>query len=230
MLFHFSFFIFKFYIFRMKRILTIAILCLFIVPTNAKIHLGVEAGFGNTAIKAGYNTSPSGMFGVMLGKEFKVLLVDVGVRSWSCSYSAIKEVSFSGTTLSGLYDANLINISVPVSAGIYLPLGKVNILAKAIIAPTFITKHDVKAEVTNTAVPILNAEDYTKRYFTAAGCDIGIGYSFSKRISLDAKYSLLAAVSDLKHDPVIISANAVLLGEGERPRINAFALQLNFFL
>lgn len=214
----------------MKHIISIAILFLFAITANAKIHLAAEAGFGNTDIKTGYNTSPSGMYGLMIGKEFKVLLIDIGVRSWSCNYSAQKNVLSGGMLSSAIYDANLVNISVPVSAGIYLPLGKINILAKAVLAPTFISKHDMKEEVNNTALPVLNAEDYTKRYFTAAGCDLGIGYSFSKHISLDAKYSLLAAVSDLKHTPVLASANPVILGEGERPRINAFALQLNFFL
>ncbi len=214
----------------MKRIISIAIILFIAVSANAKIHIAAEAGFGNTGIKTGYNTSPSGMYGLMIGKEFKVLLVDIGVRSWSCNYSAQKNVLSGGTLSSAIYDANLVNISVPISAGIYLPLGKINILAKAVLAPTFISKHDMKEEMSGTALPILNAEDYTKRYFTAAGCDLGIGYSFSKHISLDAKYSLLAAVSDLKHTPVLVSANPVILGEGERPRINAFALQLNFFL
>lgn len=214
----------------MKRILSIAIILFIAVSANAKIHLAAEAGFGNTGIKAGYNTSPSGMYGLMIGKEFKVLLIDIGVRSWSCNYTAQKNVLLTGVLSTAIYDANLINISVPVSAGIYLPLGKINILAKAVLAPTFITKHDMKAEVSGAMAPVLNAEDYTKRYFTAAGCDLGIGYSFSKRISLDAKYSLLAATSDLKHDPILISANPIILGEGERPRINSFALQLNLFL
>ncbi|RYE23069.1 MAG: hypothetical protein EOP51_11650 [Sphingobacteriales bacterium] len=214
----------------MKRFLIIAILVLSVVSANAKIHLAAEAGFGNTGIKPGYNTSSSGMYGIMVGKEFKSILIDIGVRSWSCNYTALKDFDLNGLSSSAFFDGQIVNISVPISAGIYLPIGKVNILAKAVLAPTFLTQHHEKAEPSSSFFPGVVLEDYSKRYYTAAGLDIGLGYSFSKRISLDAKYSLLGYLSDLKHDPILISSTPVIIGEGERPKINAFSLQLNLFL
>lgn len=213
----------------MKKTIVLVLLSVISFTSFAKLHLGLEAGYATTGIKSGYATEGTPVIGAMIGKKFSILLVDVGVRSWNVIYSTSYPIFDNVGNSLGVVpsEGRINNLSIPVSAGIYFPVKKFNLLAKAVIAPTFLTTH----EVTMTS-PIMKPTltPNTEGFYLAAGADLGVGYSITPKVSIDLKYSYLTYTSDLKYDGAVTNTSFFKAPQDERPMMHGFGVQLNLFL
>lgn len=219
----------------MKKLSLLLLSGLLSMPSMAKIHLGAEVGYAMTNTNSKNTGLSSQYLGIMAGKKFKIVTVDLGLRYWGSNSEAKYDyLNALGMPMGAIdYTSKVNNLSIPISAGIYLPVKKFNILAKAVLAPTFVTSHKHDFNDAQLMLPSGFSIDYepgTTGYYTAAGGEVGIGYSFTSRFSIDLKYSYLTFLSDLKQENTKPTGFPFYKAPVERPVMHGIGIQANIFL